>query len=60
MVGLAKRVIDKRPVDNTRVLAACESLLADGDYRQACERATADEANIRKRLEAATTAFAAI
>jgi hypothetical protein len=60
MVGLAKRVIEKRPLDNTRVLPAYEALLADVEFRQACERATADDANVRKRLEAASAAFAAV
>jgi hypothetical protein len=60
MVGIAKRIADVRPIDNARVLPAYNALLALPDYRQACERATATEENVRTRLDAAIAAFAAV
>jgi hypothetical protein len=59
-VGIAKRIANNRPVDDIRVLPAYNALLSDGAYRQACERATATEDNVRTRLEAAIAAFAAV
>jgi hypothetical protein len=59
-VGIAKRISDRRPIDGTRVLAAYNDLLSNRDYRQACERATATEENVRTRLNAAIAAFAAV
>lgn len=59
-VGIAKRVTDNRPLDGARVLTAYNGLLGDPDYRQACERATATEENVRRRLDAAIAAFAAV
>jgi len=60
MVGIAKRITDNRPLDGARVLVAYNALLADGDYRQACERATATEENVRTRLDAAIAAFSVV
>jgi hypothetical protein len=60
MVGIAKRVTDNRPLESARVLPAYDTLLGNADYRQACERATAREENVRTRLEAAIAAFAAM
>jgi hypothetical protein len=60
MVGIAKRIADDRPVDSLRVLAAYNELLKNSDYRQSCERATATEENVRTRLNAAITTFAAV
>ena len=59
MVGIAKRITDNGPIDVVRVLAAYNDLLQNSDYRQACERATADEENVRTRLNVAITTFAA-
>ncbi|HTT84531.1 MAG TPA: DUF262 domain-containing protein [Rhizomicrobium sp.] len=59
MVGIAKRIAEKRPIENARILDAYNRLLENPEYRQACERATATEENVRKRLTAATAAFAA-
>jgi hypothetical protein len=59
-VGIAKRITDDRPIDSVRVLAAYNDLLKNSDYRQACERATATEENVRTRLNAAITTFAAV
>ncbi|ESY90678.1 DUF262 domain-containing protein [Mesorhizobium sp. LNHC209A00] len=60
MVGLAKRLdTGPAPTDND-VGAAYDKLIADDEFKQACERATADEENVRKRLALATAAFAGI
>jgi hypothetical protein len=60
LVGIAKRITDSRPLDSAHVLPAYDTLLGNADYRQACERATAREENVRTRLEAAIAAFAAM
>jgi hypothetical protein len=59
-VGIAKRIADNRPIEGARILAAYNDLLNDSNYRQACERATATEDNVRTRLDAAIAAFAAV
>ena len=59
-VGIAKRVADNRALDGACVLTAYNALLGDAEYRQACERATATEENVRTRRDAAITAFAAV
>jgi len=60
MVGLAKRLdAGPAPADGA-VSAAYDELVANDEFRQACERATADEENVRKRLALATAAFAGI
>jgi len=59
-VGTAKRIADSRPIDGVRILPAYNDLLNDSNYRQACERATATEDNVRTRLDAAIAAFAAV
>jgi hypothetical protein len=60
MVGIAKRITANRALDSTSVLPSYNTLLANADYRQACERATATEENVRTRLDAAIGAFAAV
>ncbi|WP_161626352.1 GmrSD restriction endonuclease domain-containing protein [Sphingobium ummariense] len=60
MVGLAKRLdTGPAPADHA-VSGAYDVLVANDEFRQACERATADEENVRKRLALATAAFAGI
>jgi uncharacterized protein with ParB-like and HNH nuclease domain len=60
MVGVAKRIAENRPLDYARVPAAYSTLLANREYRQACERATATDENVHRRLAAAIAAFAAV
>lgn len=60
MVGLAKRLDAGPAPSNGDVSVAYDTLVANEDFRQACERATADEENVRKRLALATAAFAGI
>lgn len=59
-VGIAKRITANRPLNGAAVLPAYNALLGNADYRQACERATAREENVRTRLDAAIGAFAAV
>jgi hypothetical protein len=60
MVGLARR-LDSGPVpSDTGVSEAYDILVANDEFRQACERATADEENVRKRLALSTDAFAGV
>lgn len=61
MVGLATRLAAKpQPPSLSDVAAAYQSLLADSEYRRACERSTADEENVAKRIRLATEAFATL
>ena len=59
-VGIAKRMTTNRPLDGARVLTAYSALLSNVEYRQACERSTSTEENVRTRLDAAIAAFAAV
>ena len=58
MVGIAKRLAISPPPEPARVKAAYDGLLSNTAYRQACERATADEESVRTRRNAAIDAFA--
>ncbi|KAB0264648.1 DUF262 domain-containing protein [Microvirga brassicacearum] len=60
MVGLAKRLDAGPAPSDGEVGRAYETLVNNDEFRQACERATADEENVRKRLALATAAFAGI
>jgi len=60
MVGLAKRLDSGPAPSDGDVSVAYDRLVANDEFKQACERATADEENVRKRLALATDAFAAI
>lgn len=59
MVGLARRLATSQ-VDAAAVASAYDALIANTDFRAACERATADEENVKNRLYLATSAFAGI
>ena len=60
MVGLAKRLeLSPEPADDD-VLSAHNRLVNNNDFKQLCERATADESNVRNRLALATSTFADI
>ena len=59
MVGIAKRLAAPPPPDLESVKAAYDALLLDGNYKQACERATTDEENVKTRRNAAIAAFVA-
>lgn len=58
MVGVAKRLAVSPPPDPAQIKLAYDSLLLDPLYKQACERATADEENVKTRCRAAIAAFA--
>ena len=60
MVGLAKRIKAGPVPSDESVSSAYDALVNNDEFRQACERATADEENVRKRLALATAAFAGI
>jgi Protein of unknown function DUF262 len=58
MTGLAHRLATGKPVkDLESVRDAYEALIADPDYRQTVERATADEDSVRTRLSLGRAAF---
>jgi hypothetical protein len=57
MVGIAKRLAVPPHPDPARIKAAYDDLLLNENYRQACERATANEENVRTRRDAAIKAF---
>ena len=59
MVGLARRLA-KSDVEPVAVLQAYNTLIENVDFRAACERATADEENVKTRIRLATSAFADI
>lgn len=60
MVGLARR-LEKQPTpDDEAVRTAYDNLIAIEEFRQACERSTADEENVKKRLMLSTAAFSDI
>jgi hypothetical protein len=59
MAGVAKRILAKGPVRNTAQLKAhFDRLMDDKDYIAAIETGTAQEANVKRRLERAEAAFA--
>ncbi len=58
MVGLARRLQRGELKKPREFVAAYTQLLADGDYTTATKTATADEANVKLRLDRATNAFA--
>ncbi|UVO53337.1 DUF262 domain-containing protein [Sphingomonas sp. SUN039] len=60
MVGLARRLDKGNPPADEAVSMAYDGLIATNDFKQACERATADEENVKTRLNLATAAFAAL
>ena len=49
MVGVARRLAASPYPDPARIKTAYNSLLLDPIYKQACERATADEENVKTR-----------
>jgi hypothetical protein len=61
MVAIAERVTaGDFPSDASGLKEAYERLMDDEDYRDAVERATADEENVRVRLEKARAAVASV
>jgi hypothetical protein len=57
MVGLARRIHDRGPIDPHAFASAYEELLSDAEYMQAVSRSTADEAFVSLRLRKATESF---
>jgi len=60
MVGLARRVAHAPAPDPKKVESAYGQLLANKTYQEFCARSTADEDFVKKRIAAATDAFAAL
>lgn len=60
MVGLATRLEQNPNPTDASILAAYDELTANDDFKQACERATADEDNVKTRLKLSTAAFSQI
>ena len=60
MVGLTRRLAQGDIHDEHSVLNAYNGLLDDEEFQDAYQRATADDASVKKRLEIATAAFAEI
>jgi hypothetical protein len=59
MVGLARRLSANNSAPKPEDIAsAYTALLEDATYRAACERSTADEENVARRIQLATDAFA--
>lgn len=58
--ALAHRLADKSPPDNAAALAAYNGLLQNERYIEGYIRSTADEENVKKRMEEAEKAFANI
>ena len=57
MYGVAKR-LDRSQIEDYRVMKqAYDGLLENSDYRMFVSRATADEANLRRRMDLAAEAF---
>jgi hypothetical protein len=59
MVGLAKR-LQRGRADSERIVSQYDKLVQDETFRLACERSTADEENVKRRIELATAAFAEV
>jgi hypothetical protein len=58
MTGLARRITEIGEVTDFDALAiAYDNLVADEDFLDSVERATADEESVRTRLDRATEAF---
>ena len=60
MVGVARR-LEAGPITDTQdAKAAYDALMADEEYVNATSRATADDEQVKTRLEKSTSAFASV
>lgn len=57
MVGIARRLMAKAPVDLADLASAYHALLKDDDYQYAVGKATARDDQVKNRLNLATKAF---
>lgn len=57
MVGIARRLERAELPGDGAIAQAYDGLLANKEFRAACERATADEENVKTRIRLATEAF---
>lgn len=60
MVGLADRLARLPEPSDAAVVSAYDKLVELEEFRQACERATADEESVRKRIALSRAAFATL
>ena len=60
MVGIATRVADGKPIGGSALKSAYDKLLANSAFRQACERATADEETVKARCSLAIEFFSRV
>jgi len=60
MVGISERLARGKIEDGEIAKRAYDSLIADTDYIEAVSRATADEENVRTRIEKAIEAFSKV
>jgi len=60
MVGLARRLKIREVKSLEQFVAAYDALLKDSTYLSVTKTSTADETNVRIRLEKATKAFAGL
>lgn len=60
LVGLMRRLGDPAPVDPAKLAAATRELRESQPFALAVTRATADEENVRTRLDSATVAYAGV
>lgn len=59
MVGVARRLAPDSPQPSEeKIISAYQDLLKNQDYRRSCERSTADEEHVARRIQLATDAFA--
>nr|WP_241003906.1 DUF262 domain-containing protein [Magnetospirillum aberrantis] len=60
MVGVAKRLDRSDPINDSKLEFAYDSLIANDEFKQACEQSTSLEDNVRKRLMLAVEAFSGV
>lgn len=60
MVGVATALSKKATHDNKRLADAYDAVMADADFKKGWLRATADEENVKLRMNASISAFAGI
>lgn len=60
MVGLSVRLQDKKPVDHKKLGEAYAALLKDEGFQKAYLKATADQEQVRTRIDAAIAAFSSV
>jgi hypothetical protein len=60
MVGLAKRLENKKPIDNTKLLSTYNILMKNADFLEATKPNTSDNSKVEIRMKLAVSMFAGI